>query len=326
MELPTASQQVRFKVKRSTEAALKDLSKFASWTVERFKDSKQLGVLASIFVATQMHQFLGFMPGVKCWAEGLFVAGPRPKPAKLEESSELLRKEHGLQEVRFKGLDNNNMYGWFVPPKDGKKTFLITPGRGRKLARFNSLMEEMAKRGYGVMIYELRSYGHNKGPFTERATQKDFLKASQFLHHEFSIPVREQIPFGWSLGGAITAQGAQRRGFPAVVLSSTFSHLNAMTEYLKDTFGVPKDWFVDPTLSNPFDSLKHVQKATAPTIVLHGTEDPEVPLIYAKQLHEEVGLPESQKHFEPFEGEPHYIDPKLLMDKVDWFLKKQNVI
>lgn len=318
-------QQEQGRVRRSTDKIVEDLSGFANWVLDRFKDTRQLAFLGSMYVITNAHRYLGLIPGLRCWMEGLFVAGARPKPAKLEESSALLRNEHDLQEVTFKGFDNNTMYGWFVPPKEGKKTFIITPGRGRKLARFNTLMEEMAKRGYGVMIYELRSYGHNKGRFSEKASQKDFLKASQYLHHKQGITVKEQIPFGWSLGGAITAQGAQRRGFPAVVLCSTFTHMNAMTEYLKDQFNIPKGWFTDPNLSNPFDSLEHVQKATAPTLILHGKDDPEVPLIYAEQLFEEVALPASKKDKAWFEGEPHYIDPEKVMNEVESFLKKQKV-
>jgi dipeptidyl aminopeptidase/acylaminoacyl peptidase len=110
------------------------------------------------------------------------------------------------------------------------------------------------------------------------------------------------------------------------VLCSTFTHMNAMTEHLKDTFNLPKHWFKNPHLTQPFDSISHVQNATAPTLVMHGTEDPEVPLLFAEQLYNEVNLPPSQKQLEVFEGEPHYIDPEQLMERTERFLQRQGVV
>jgi uncharacterized protein len=310
----------------SGEKFVADWARLLSWGTARLQDTKHTAFMATIFVATSIHSCAGSVPGVRQWLEGKFISGRPVPPARLSESSELLRNEYHLQDVQFPGKDGNNMYAWYVPAQEGKPTFLFTPGRIRKLKRFNTLMEAMAKRGYGVFIYELRSYGHNKGAFSEKATQKDFLAASQYLCNTFGVKVKQQIPFGWSLGGAITAQGAQRRGFPAVVLCSTFTHMNAMSEHLKDTFNLPKHWFKNPSLTQPFDSISHVQKATAPTLVLHGTEDPEVPLLFAEQLYNEVNLPAYQKQFEVFAGEPHYIDPEALMDRTERFLHRQGVV
>lgn len=228
-----------------------------------------------------------------------------------------------IEEVSFQSSHYPDVrnYGWFIPPKAGKPTILHAMGNKSSLVsilRYQPLVEE----GFGFMAYEYPGYGSTPGKPSELALYQSAFMASEFLQQVKRIPAEEQVFYGISLGGAVTAELAHRVGRnKAVILESTMTSFPEVARRKVENYAPA--WLA-PLHKLTFSQMHSIEKMPAikaPLLVLHGEKDTLMPRHFAHQLWERAGTPLPQKKLITFSDQGHNIDTGHSIPAIRQFLK-----
>lgn len=228
-----------------------------------------------------------------------------------------------VEEVRFQSSENPPVknYGWYIPAKDGKPTILHSMGNKSSLTsilRYQPLIDD----GFGFMAYEYPGYGSTSGEPTEESLYESALAASSFLRNEKGVPRQEQVFYGMSLGGAVTAELANRMGpGRAVILESTMTSFPDVAKVKVENYAPA--WLV-PLHKLTFSQMTSLDKMSAikaPLLILHGAKDSLMPKAFAEQLLKKAGTPANQKKLAIFQDQGHSIDTGYSVPVIRQFLR-----
>lgn len=304
---------------KAEEAATQD-QKRPSW-----------GEFARNKVENAMAGLIALLPKHTLWdleSRNLFAGHYRPdlKTSVAEmkqtrpEIGELLDK---IEEVRFKSSDNPPVknYGWYIPAQKGKPTILHSMGNKSSLTsilRYQPLIED----GFGLMSYEYPGYGSTEGQPDEEALYRSAEAASEFLKDKKGIPRQDQIFHGISLGGAVTANLANRMGHAkGIILESTMTSFRDVTKKKVENYA--PSWLVPlhQLTCSHMTSMEKLPAVQAPLLVLHGGQDELMPSHFAKKLFDAAGTPTNQKKLVIFKDQGHNIDTGYSVPVIRKFLR-----
>ena len=156
---------------------------------------------------------------------------------------------------------------WPAPP--GGTTLVVFHGNGDTI--FDLLPEARAfrKEGLGVLMVEYRGYGTTYGPPpSEASLYEDGEVAFDWL----SIRTQRIAFLGWSLGTGIASEMAFRGHGSSLVLLSPFTSITDMGRRLVPILPA------GPILLHRLDTLEKAPKIQQPTLVIHGEDDPLIPI------------------------------------------------
>ncbi len=223
-----------------------------------------------------------------------------------------------VEEVFFETSDGLRLNGWFVPPEPGKPAILYSSGNGGQIIS-DDFLQMFTDRGLGVMAYDYRGYGKSQGFPIEEGLYRDVEAASDYLEKR-GVPVEDQIPWGYSLGGAIAADIAAKRPVRGLVLQSTFPSARAIVERMKSGKGfIPKIVPGADRIHIKLDTEGKLPRVTAPVLIIAGGKDHN-----EAWMNRMVGVagdtPFVQTEIIPDQG--HWIDAKNLEAVFDAFLAR----
>lgn len=225
----------------------------------------------------------------------------------------------GARDVVLRTEDGLELGAWLVPAAEGGDRdlgVLYAPGNGGNRAGRAGLAEELARRGFTVLLMDYRGYGGNPGSPDEDGLAADARAAAQLLEDE-GFPAQRTIYLGESLGTGVVAALAARRPPAGMVLRSPFTEL-------ADVGAHQYPWLpVRLLLRDRFPVLDHVRGMDLPVVVVRGSADEVVPTglsarvaAAAPRLLEEVVLPAG--HNDPLMFGPPVADAVLrLVDHVE---------
>ena len=126
-------------------------------------------------------------------------------------------------DVEFKSDDSIPLRGWWNPGDPEKPVIVFVHGLNRSRAEHLERAAASHKRGYGVLLFDLRSHGASGRAYTTLGVMEshDVCAARDFLQREAGA--RPHVLWGVSLG-ASTALLAEKRcpGSAAIVSDSSF--------------------------------------------------------------------------------------------------------
>jgi pimeloyl-ACP methyl ester carboxylesterase len=152
----------------------------------------------------------------------------------------------------------------------------------------------LSAAGFDVLAFDYRGYGRSGGRPSKQGTYRDARAARTALLARDVDPARV-IYLGESLGGAIALELATRHPPAGLILQSAFTSVRAMAR-LHYPF-IPRALVPDA-----YRSLDLIRGLRAPLLVLHGSDDPIVPLMEGEALFEAAPEP---KRIEVFPGVGH---------------------
>jgi len=146
-----------------------------------------------------------------------------------------------VRNVEFKTDDGVPLRGWWSPGDSAKPVIVFVHGLNRSRAEHLERAAASHKRGYGVLLFDLRSHGESGQAYTTLGVKEshDVCAAREFLKREAGG--RPQIMWGVSLG-ASTSLLAEKRcpGSAAIVSDSSFlSFDETIRHHFKLVFHLP---------------------------------------------------------------------------------------
>ncbi|MCR4347970.1 MAG: alpha/beta hydrolase [Sulfuricaulis sp.] len=205
-------------------------------------------------------------------------------------------KQLGLvyEDVYFNASDGTRLHGWFLPAQgNALGTILFLHGNAENISTHIMSVRWLPARGFNVFLLDYRGYGASEGKPTFGGAQDDVESALKMLTARPGVDVSRIVVFGQSLGGAIAvyrvAHTAYRENIRALVVESAFSGYRQITrEKLADfwltwPFQYPLSWTVSDEY-NPSTAVANI--SPIPLLIIHGDQDPIVPLHHGQRLFE----------------------------------------
>lgn len=128
-----------------------------------------------------------------------------------------------VQNVEFRSDDGIALRGWWIPGDADKPVIVFVHGLNRSRLEHLERAAESSRRGYGVLLFDLRNHGDSGRAYTTIGVTEshDVCAAREFLRKEAAG--RPQVVWGVSLG-ASAALLAERRcpGSAAIISDSSF--------------------------------------------------------------------------------------------------------
>lgn len=186
----------------------------------------------------------------------------------------------GVREIR---TDGEKLIVWVAPPGPGKPVILYFHGNAGNLANRADRFGRFIARGYGLIAPAYRGSSGSSGVPSEAALTRDAVEI--YTHLDALIPgltARETVLYGESLGtGVVLKLVSQVSGSQpaAAVLEAPYTSLPDVARHVRPQLG-PLIW----QMRNRFDSLRHARSLTAPLLVLHGADDPLIPIGQGRQV------------------------------------------
>ena len=124
-----------------------------------------------------------------------------PFPAAMPPAATLLA---GAREVTLQTVDGIELGAWFLPA--GGMSVLVAPGNAGNRSLRAPLAAALARHGLGVLLFDYRGYGGNRGRPTEAGLARDVRAALRFLAADAGLPRERLLYYGESLGAGVVAE------------------------------------------------------------------------------------------------------------------------
>ena len=197
------------------------------------------------------------------------------------------------------GNQKHQLHAWWLPADDARApVVLYLHGARWNLTASVSRIERWRQLGFAVLAVDYRGFGKSTDVApTEAYAYEDAEAAWDYLGKV--APGRPKYIVGHSLGGAIAAELAVRRGDAAgVVLEATFTSVRDMID--ESAWGFLP---VGLILTQRFDTLSKIGEIKAPLLITHGTRDSIVPFHMGERLYDAA---KGRKRFIKVEGAGHH--------------------
>lgn len=197
--------------------------------------------------------------------------------------------------------DDSALEAWWLPAHPEVATppvVLYLRGNDGNLGWEVDRLRALHEYGVAVLAIDYRGYGRSDGPPpSEVQVYEDAVAAWDFLVGARGIRPHRIVVYGHSLGGAVAAELALRRGPAcALVLEATFTTMADMGR-------LQYPWLpVDRLLRERFETEAKLGQLDLPVIVVHGTADDLVPFAMGERLYRAA---RGDRHWVPVPGAGH---------------------
>lgn len=185
----------------------------------------------------------------------------------------------GVSELTVQSATGNTMYVWVAEAKPGKPTILYLHGNAGGLADRTPRLTALTKRGFGLVAPAYRGSSGSAGWPSETSIRTDIKGLYEALVSGAltGTPIRP-ILYGESIGAAVaiqlnaaivTTSNAPR----AIILEAPFTSLRDVAHAIQ-----PELVLATGFMTSHWRSLEAAPKITAPLLILHGENDPLIPL------------------------------------------------
>ena len=189
------------------------------------------------------------------------------------------------EEVSFTAQDGVVITGWYIPADDEKGVLLFCHGNAGNVSDRLDSIKIFHELGQSVLIFDYRGYGRSGGSISEQGTYRDAEAAWDYLVRTRHKSSSDIIVFGRSLGGAVAAETALRKGPACLILESTFESVPAIA-------GEYYPWLpVRYIAKYHYATVDKVGFITSPKLIIHSREDEIIPFEHGRKIYEKAAPP-----------------------------------
>jgi uncharacterized protein len=190
------------------------------------------------------------------------------------------------EDVSLVTEDGLRLAAWYVPTHNGAAIVMVH-GLGTNRTTTLGLTKDLADRGYGLLLLDLRAHGDSEGTVSTLGIHevRDVRSGVRYLQSRPEVDARRIGIFGGSLGGSVAIMSAAEiPELQAVVVDSTFSSIEWVVEHQFEKLDRVPKWLaplvvalggwhagVDAAEIAP---IRHVAEISPrPLLIIHGAED-----------------------------------------------------
>ena len=205
-----------------------------------------------------------------------------------------------MQAVRFTS-GKETLVLWVTKPTAGKPVILYFHGNAGNLAIRAPRFVAFQKRGYGVVAMGYRGSSGSTGKPSQKGILRDAINV--YLALPDLVGPAPVILYGESLGtgvAVLAADSSELAATPpaAMVLEAPYTSLADVTRRL-----YPKLKPLLFMMKSKWPSIRHIGNLDIPLLVLHGTDDPLIPVEMGRKLFD--ASPARDKTFFAVQGAGH---------------------
>ena len=239
-----------------------------------------------------------------------------------------------IEEVRIPLPDGRNLYGWWISTDKQAPTIIFAHGWGRNARRMLPYLRKFCCQGFNLLAFDARGHG-NSDPdkYSNLVKFAEDIRASiDYVENNQKSQNPDFYLVGLSIGGAgsIYAAAYDPR-IKKVVTVGAFAHpASVMKKQFKDHHipYFPMIWIMFRYLKifqkldlNRIAPEKHIARAKASFLLVHGEEDKTVPVEEGKRLAAAAGS-KAELWIVPHRGHSDCHLEKGFWEKVIGFMKE----
>jgi hypothetical protein len=190
--------------------------------------------------------------------------------------------------------DGEKVIVWHVAAKPGHPVILYFHGNGDFLAGFFGRFRALIADGTGVVALSYPGYAGSSGQPSERGLLLDAATAYAFATARYSAD--RIVVWGFSLGTGVAVATAAEQPVGRLILEAPYTSTADVAASL--FWFMPVRWM----MRDQFRSDERIARAHVPLLIMHGTDDPAIPIIFGERL---FALAHEPKQFVRFPGGGH---------------------
>ncbi len=190
--------------------------------------------------------------------------------------------------------DGEKVIVWHVPAKPGRHVILYFHGNGDFLAGFFGRFHDMIADGTGVVALSYRGYFGSSGYPSEQGLLKDAEAAYAFTTARYGA--NRIVVWGFSLGTGVATALASEHPVSKLILEAPYSSVADVAASMFPFFPVRL------VIRDSFRSDLRIARVNVPLLVMHGENDPAIPIAFGEWL---FALAREPKRFVRFRGGGH---------------------
>jgi fermentation-respiration switch protein FrsA (DUF1100 family) len=225
---------------------------------------------------------------------------------------------HYVSEKWIKTTDGESLQSFYFKHSDTKSHSLIIYFHGNTGNLFSHHRFEHAEKlydmGCNVLLISYRGYSKSSGKPSEKGINIDGESALDYANKTLGYSNEDIFIFGRSLGSTVAVEISQSRDFKGVVLLTPLTSAKDM--------GKEMDFSYFSFLAkNSFNSIKKIKNLKSPLLIIHGTEDKQIPFSMGEKLFTKY---KGDKNLIAIEGAGHnniqQVDPNSFWNGIESFL------
>lgn len=217
-------------------------------------------------------------------------AGKNHQPTITTDSKQRDNIDYTIESVVFKSSDGNNLNGWFIRPKSivPTITLLHLHGNGGNLLFQYQAICPLTKYGFQIFMFDYSGFGFSEGNATRQNILTDALSALDHIKTRPEVVNTKLVIYGQSLGGNLAAVVATQRQkmIDGLVIEGGFSSYKDMAGHKLPLLG-------RLLVKKGFSATKSIKEFHKPLLVIHSTEDKEVPFSMGEKIYKSANSPKT---------------------------------
>ncbi len=190
--------------------------------------------------------------------------------------------------------DGEKVIVWHVPAKPGHKVVLYFPGNGDFLAGVAQRFKALTSDGTGLVALSYRGYAGSSGSPSERGLLLDAEAAYAFATARYDAD--RIVAWGFSLGTGVATAIAAQHPVGKLILEAPYTSIVDIAAF---RFRIVP---VSLLMRDQFHSDRRIARVNAPLLIMHGENDPAIPIVFGERL---FALAHEPKQFVRFAGGGH---------------------
>jgi fermentation-respiration switch protein FrsA (DUF1100 family) len=172
--------------------------------------------------------------------------------------------------------DGEKVIVWHVPAKPGRAVVLFFHGNGDFLAGRVSRFKGITADGTGLIALSYRGYAGSTGAPSEQGLLQDAAAAYAFATERYDA--QRIIAWGFSLGTGVAVAVASGHPVGKLILEAPYT----------STVDVAASLFrfipIRLLMRDQFHSDERIARVAVPLLIMHGTDDPAIPITFGERL------------------------------------------
>jgi fermentation-respiration switch protein FrsA (DUF1100 family) len=190
--------------------------------------------------------------------------------------------------------DGEKVIVWHIPPKPGHAVVLFFHGNGDFLAGRVRRFEGITSDGTGLVALSFRGYAGSTGSPSEQGLLQDAAAAYAFTTARYAAD--RIVVWGFSLGTGVAVALASEQPIGKLILEAPYTSTVEVASSMLRL--VP----VSLLMRDPFHSDQRIARVKVPLLIMHGENDPAIPIRFGERLFSMANEP---KRFVRFTGGGH---------------------